>query len=69
MRLWDTDSWQDVFTLEAQGTGFQGAWFSPDGNTIIWGNEAALCVWRAPSWEQIAAAEAKETTGANQPGT
>ena len=69
VKLWDTDSWQDVFTLEAQGTGFQGAWFSPDGNTIIWGNEAALCVWRAPSWEQIAAAEAKEPTGANQPGT
>jgi hypothetical protein len=69
VRIWDTDSRQDVFTLEAPGTGFQGAWFSPDGNTIIWENVAALCVWRAPSWEQIAAAEAKETTGANQPGT
>jgi eukaryotic-like serine/threonine-protein kinase len=69
VKLWDTDSWQDVFTLEAQGTGFQGAWFSLDGNTIIWGNEAALHVWRAPSWEQIAAAEAKEIAGASQPGT
>jgi WD40 repeat protein/serine/threonine protein kinase len=67
VRLWDTDSWQDVYTLDAPGTGFQGAWFSPDGNTIVWGSQTALCVWRAPSWEQIAAAEAKETTRANQP--
>jgi eukaryotic-like serine/threonine-protein kinase len=68
VRMWDTDSWQDVFTLEAQGTGFQGAWFSPDGNAIIWGSQTTLYVWRAPSWEQIAAAEAKETTRAHQPG-
>ena len=67
VKLWDTDSWQDVFTLEAQGTGSQGAWFSPDANTITWGSEAALYVWRAPSWEQIAAVEAKETTRADQP--
>ena len=28
VKLWDTDGWQEVFTLEAQGTGFQGAYFS-----------------------------------------
>jgi WD40 repeat protein len=67
VKLWDTDSWQDVFTLEAQGTGFQGAAFSPDGNSIAWGNLTTLYVWRAPSWADIAAAEAKETTVARQP--
>ena len=67
VKLWDTDSWQDVFTLEAQGTGFQGAWFSPDGNAIVWGNSTALCLWQAPSWAEINAAEAKEKTEIKQP--
>ncbi|HEV2436935.1 MAG TPA: hypothetical protein VG077_13130 [Verrucomicrobiae bacterium] len=65
VKLWDTDSWQDVFTLKAQGTGFHGAWFSPDGNTIAWKNSTTLCLWRAPSWAEINAAEVKEK--ADQP--
>jgi WD40 repeat protein len=61
VKLWDTESWQDVFTLEGQGTGYMGVRFSPDGNTITWGNQSGvLHVWHAPSWEEIAAAEAKE---------
>jgi WD40 repeat protein len=61
VKLWDTESWQDVFTLEGQGTGYMGARFSPDGNTLTWGNQSGvLHVWQAPSWEEIAAAEAKD---------
>ena len=60
VKLFDTESWQDVFTLEGQGTGFQGAWFSPDGNSLMWGNPTTLYLWQAPSWEDIAAAEAKQ---------
>jgi WD40 repeat protein len=67
VKLWDTDGWQDVFTLEGQGTGFQGASFSPDGNTLAWGSQNALYLWRAPSWDEIHAAEAKEKADAPNP--
>jgi WD40 repeat protein len=62
VKLWDTESWQDVFTLEAPGTGLMGELcFSAGGNTITWGSRTSgLHVWQAPSWEEIAAAEAKE---------
>jgi hypothetical protein len=57
--LWDTESWQEVLSLEGQGTGFPGAWFFPNGNAIGWLNSATgvLHLWRAPSWEEIAAEE------------
>ena len=68
VKLWDVESMQDVFTLEGEGTGYAGVWFSPDGNTITWGNQSGvLHVWSAPSWEEIAAAEAKEKTGSQRP--
>jgi WD40 repeat protein len=61
VKLFDTESWQEVFTLAGLGTGSMGARFSPDGNSILWGNKNGdLYIWRAPSWEQIKAAEAKE---------
>ena len=34
MRLYDPESWQDVLTLEGEGSGWHGALFSPDGNSI-----------------------------------
>jgi WD40 repeat protein len=67
VKLWDTDGWQDVFTLEGRGTGFQGAGFSPDGNILAWGSQTALYLWRAPSWAEIEAAEAKERAEVKQP--
>lgn len=68
VKLWDTESWQDVFTLEGQGTGYMGPWFSPDGNTIAWGNKTGVIyLRRAPSWEEIAAAEAKEKAETKKP--
>ena len=60
VRLCDTESWQDVFTLEAPGTGMQGTEFFPDGNTIAWVNQTTAYVWRAPSWAEINAAEAQD---------
>jgi len=60
-KLFDTDSWQEVFTLAGLGSGFLGARFSPDGNSIIWGNNTGyLYIWRAPSWGEIRAAEARD---------
>ena len=61
VRLYDTESWQNVFNLEAVGTGFNGVGFSPDGNDIGWANaKGDLYLWHAPSWDEIHAAEAKD---------
>ncbi|MDB6033642.1 MAG: pknB 19 [Verrucomicrobiales bacterium] len=63
IRLWATENWQDVLTLDATGFFYQPA-FSPDGNTlgaVANGSGDILYLWRAPSWKQIAAAEAMES--------
>ena len=67
VRLCDTESWQDVLTLESQGNGAGGARFSPDGNAIVWENLTTHYLWRAPSWAEINAAEAKEKAAIQQP--
>jgi WD40 repeat protein len=69
IRLWATENWQDVLTLDAAGFFSQPA-FSPDGNTLgaVTGySEDVLHLWRAPSWDQIAAAEAKQKALDQQP--
>jgi len=61
LRLWDTESWQELFTIEAQGGSQVEADFSPDGNTLAALDATGILqLWRAPSWEEIAAAEAQE---------
>jgi WD40 repeat protein len=68
LHLWDVASWQDVLTLNAEGSIFQSTQFSPDGNTIgTTSNDGFLNVWRAPSWDEINAAEAKEKAEIKQP--
>jgi eukaryotic-like serine/threonine-protein kinase len=59
VKLWDTDNWLDVLTLESEGTAaHQGVAFSPDGNAIgVTERYNSLILWRAPSWEEIDAAE------------
>ncbi|HTY87489.1 MAG TPA: protein kinase [Candidatus Acidoferrum sp.] len=65
LTLWDTDNWQEVLMLEGQGTGYAIS-FSPDGNAISTMNVTQnVDIWRAPSWEEIAAAE--KTTSASGP--
>ncbi len=70
LKLWDTDpeSWQEVLTLEGQGSGFSSMAISPDGKAIgamnTGGNAGgAMHIWRAPSWDEINAAEAAEQKG------
>jgi WD40 repeat protein/tRNA A-37 threonylcarbamoyl transferase component Bud32 len=61
VKLWDVDSWQEVLTLEGAGSLFVSTAFSPDGNAIgMLTGDGFLHVWQAPSWEEIAAAEAKD---------
>ncbi|MDB6032843.1 MAG: serine/threonine protein kinase [Verrucomicrobiales bacterium] len=68
LKLYDTASYQELLTLEADGSGYRDTEFSPDGSVL-----AALSgpgvprLWRAPSWDEIAAAEAKEKTPNQQP--
>jgi WD40 repeat protein len=57
-----------VFTLSAEGSIFGLTRFSPDGNTLgTESSDGTLNLWRAPSWEEINAAEAKEKAGSPQP--
>jgi len=66
VKLFDTESWQDVFTLEGR-SGRLGSAFSPDGNAIGLNDSGRLQIWRAPPWVEINAAEAKEKVVIQQP--
>jgi WD40 repeat protein len=58
VKMWDLQSQQEVLTLGGRGSWFWLTAFSPDGNVIGSINEQGfLHLWRAPSWEEIAAAE------------
>ena len=58
VRIWDTTTWEHLLTLEAPASAFLQTAFSADGSILgamsFWGT---LHLWRAPSWEEIAAAE------------
>lgn len=62
VKLWDLTAQRQLISLEATGKYFFDLSFSADGNTLsatALSGEANL--WHAPSWEEIAAAEAKQT--------
>ena len=60
--LWDVAARRNVLALPGQGTGFGFVQFSPDGHALLAVNgDGLLHLWRAPSWEEIAAAEKAET--------
>jgi WD40 repeat protein len=68
LKLWDVDSWQEVLALEGAGSLFGLTTFSPDGSAIgTLSEDGILNVWRAPSWAEINAAEAKEKAEIKQP--
>jgi WD40 repeat protein/serine/threonine protein kinase len=68
LKLWDVVSLEEVATLGAQGSLFFSTKFSQDGNVLGSLNDSGvLCLWRAPSWEEIAAVEAKEKADGNRP--
>jgi serine/threonine protein kinase/WD40 repeat protein len=58
LRLYDVESQQDVLTLPATGILFQHTEWSADGSVLGSSNyQGELHLWRAPSWEEIDAAE------------
>jgi WD40 repeat protein len=58
VRLWDCAAHRELLSLQGVGLFFADVAFSPDGNTLA---ATALSgtanLWRAPSWEEIEAAE------------
>ena len=61
VKLWDLESREELLNLAGQGSFFWSIAFSPDGRCV--GSRSSLNLlhlWRAPSWEEIAAAEAAE---------
>ena len=69
-KIWDLrmDAMREVVNLKAPGNLFQTVGFSPDGSTVFAiENGGAAYFWRAPSWAEIAAAEAKEKTEIKRP--
>ena len=74
IKIWETQGWNEVASIEGR-PGFRliGQEFLPDENTfagveVNLETEAAdVRLWRAPSWEEIKAAEAKEKAESKQP--
>jgi WD40 repeat protein len=62
VKLWDLATYRELVTLRGQGNLFYFVSFSPDGNWVAAasGVEGQLNLWRAPSWAEIADAEASE---------
>jgi WD40 repeat protein len=68
VKLWDVDSHLELLTLEGKGSLFWRTTFSPDGNILGSANsQGVLHLWRAPTWDQIAAAEAVAKAQAQRP--
>jgi WD40 repeat protein/serine/threonine protein kinase len=58
VKLWDVESYQELLTLEGQGSLIHSSAFSSDGTVIgAINSQGQLHLWRAPSWEEIEAAE------------
>jgi WD40 repeat protein len=65
IKLWDVGTRQELLTLAGAGSVLRVARWTADGDVILAG--PPWQVWRAPSWEEIAAAEANETEEAQRP--
>ena len=67
VKLWDVATWQEVLTLSGEGSRFGGLTYSPDGRYLLAINDAGLVhLWTAPTWEEIAAEEAKDSPSSSQ---
>jgi WD40 repeat protein len=61
VKLWDPVTRRELLTLSGQGSIFASVVFSPDGRWLAaCSMEGRLNLWRAPSWEEIEAAEKRE---------
>ena len=65
VKLWDVGTRQELLTLAGAGSALIAARWNADGNVILAG--PPWQAWSAPSWEEIAAAEAKKKTESKKP--
>jgi hypothetical protein len=67
VKLWDVGTRQELLTLDGgtDSTLYGVPRWSADGDVILAGPPQQA--WSAPSWEEIAEAEAKEKTDLEQP--
>jgi WD40 repeat protein len=61
VKLWDVGTRQELLTLGGSGSLIKDAQWSADGDVIFAFLPGPWQVWRAPSWEEIDAAEAKNS--------
>jgi len=67
VKLWDLRGYQELLTLEGEGSMFWPIAFSPDGDALAAMNDqGALHFWRAPSWKGIATDEQRPKPGFRQ---
>jgi WD40 repeat protein len=65
LKVWDVESGRDIATLSGEPGFFDYVGFSPDGSTLYAvGSGGTVLLWRAPSFEEIAA---QERAGARSP--
>jgi WD40 repeat protein len=65
VKLWDVGTRQELLTLAGTDSDIYLPRWSADGDVILAG--PPWQAWRAPSWEEIDAVEAKEKTESKQP--
>lgn len=54
VKLWDTDGFLELITLEGNGSLFMNVAFSPDGNVVASSNwDGALHIWQVPTLDNI----------------
>ncbi len=65
VKLWDVGTRQELLTFAGTGSNLRGARWSADGDVILTG--PPWQAWRAPSWKEIADAEAREQMESRKP--
>jgi WD40 repeat protein len=70
VKLWHVETGQELLTLAGRGSLLNHVEFIDHGNALLAGGrgqQGTWQIWRAPSWEEIAAAEAKAKTETKLP--
>jgi WD40 repeat protein len=57
VKLWDTETWQEVLTLSGRGMFSSFLEFSPDGRYLLGNGGGYTHLWSAPTLAEIEAAE------------